>query len=335
MFVSVVIPTYNRRSSLARTLSGIMNQSSAASTYEIVVVDDCSADDTREYVQSIPGNVPNLLYLRHVANQGRVVTRNDGVRAAHGDIIIFLDDDNVPEEGFVEAHRRHHELQPDQHLVVMGNVRYARDAIHHSNFGRFMQSRYLGFRSPKDRASLDYQNLPPRCLGTLNCSMRRSDLLAVGLLDESFRHYGGEDEYLGYCLSRQGARIIFGEAARTVHYDEVTLTRFKAKLLEVGRWGLRVQAEKSPGYVESALTRFLLPVDWRRDGLTRIGAKVCVRVVTNPLAAVVLERWAVLTDRLDGLYWPTLYRMLLATWVSQGYRSTGGGPPLVTYGERK
>jgi glycosyltransferase involved in cell wall biosynthesis len=335
MFVSVVIPTFNRRKVLARTLEGIARQTSPRDTYEIIVVDDCSTDDTAAFLQGVAGTIPNLVCIRHPENRGRVVTRNDGIRAARGELVIFLDDDNVPDEGLVEAHRRHHVTRGPEHVVVMGNPRYPAESIQGSNFGRYMQSRYLGCRSPGERARLDLEDLPPQCLGTLNCSMRREDLLAVGLFDERFRHYGGEDEDLGYRLSRMGLRLVFAEDARSLHHDQVDLHRYKMKLTETARWGLRVQVEKVPGYVEGTQVRFLLPIEWRKDATGRIVAKLAVRAIANPLAVSLLERWALRTEHLGWAYLPAVYRVLTAAWVMNGYAAKGVDAPLVEYGETR
>ena len=49
---SVIIATYNRRRTLARTLEGVLHQASR-DTFEVIVVDDCSSDDTQQYMNEI------------------------------------------------------------------------------------------------------------------------------------------------------------------------------------------------------------------------------------------------------------------------------------------
>jgi glycosyltransferase involved in cell wall biosynthesis len=333
MYCSVIIPTYNRRKTLERTLEGVLAQSVGSEAYEVIVVDDGSVDDTPEYMATVRERALNLTYIRHDLNRGRPETRNDGIRAARGEIVILLDDDNVPVHGFVEAHRRAHEESGDERIVVMGNVRFAPEVVQGGNFARFLESRYLGSREPGERAGLDYGNLPARCFGTGNASIRRSDLLAVGLLDERFRFYGGEDEYLGYCLTRAGVRIVFGEDARSLHYDEVTIGRYRVKLLEAARLGLRILMDNCPDYVESTQVRFLMPIRIRADRPSVIAAKMAMRLVTCTPSRILLEQWAVLTDRIRWLYcWP-VYRALSAAWIAYGYRTQPDGKSLVTYGE--
>lgn len=333
MFCSVIIPTHNRRDALERTLNGMLDQSVGREAYEVIVVDDGSRDDTPQFMAALAGRTPNLTYLRHDRNRGRAATRNEGIRAARGEIVILLDDDNVPVHGFVEAHRRRHEERTGERLVVMGNVRFAPEVVEGSNFARFLQSRYLGVRSAGQRAGLDYQNLPARCLGTGNCSVGRALLLSVGMLDERFRFYGGEDEYLGHCLTSAGARIVFEEGARSLHHDVVTIPRYREKLLETARQGLTILMERSPDYVENTQLRYLMPVKLGTDGPGRVAAKLAMRLATSTASRVLLERWALLTDRVGWLYcWP-VYRALSAAWVAYGYRTRPDRASLATCDE--
>ncbi|MCL5998016.1 MAG: glycosyltransferase [Chloroflexi bacterium] len=87
--VSVIIPTYNRARLVRDTLDSVLAQ-----TYrdlEIVVVDDGSSDDTAAVVTAYSAPVR---YLRQ-QNAGQAAARNTGIRAAGGEFIAFLDDDDV------------------------------------------------------------------------------------------------------------------------------------------------------------------------------------------------------------------------------------------------
>lgn len=89
--VSVIIPTYNRAATIARSINSVLNQ-----TYqdlELIVVDDCSTDNTEEVVKDI--NDLRIKFIRLDRNQGACVARNAGIEAAVGDIIAFHDSDDV------------------------------------------------------------------------------------------------------------------------------------------------------------------------------------------------------------------------------------------------
>jgi hypothetical protein len=154
------------------------------------------------------------------------------------------------------------------------------------------------------------------------------------MFDTAFRYYGGEDEYLGYCLSRIGIRIVFCEEARTVHYDDLSIQRYKLKTIESAHKGLPILLSKCPDYIESTKVRYLIPVDWRRDSYRRILSKLIMRSVLNSFFISLLERWAILTDRISQLYCRSLYRLLISGWIMRGQSSSNNGEKIVTYGNK-
>lgn len=87
--VSVVIPTHNRAALVVRAIRSVQRQTYAL--LEIIVVDDGSTDDTRETVEGIGD--PRIRYIRHNINLGASAARNNGIHAATGDFIAFLDSD--------------------------------------------------------------------------------------------------------------------------------------------------------------------------------------------------------------------------------------------------
>ncbi|MGA3171439.1 MAG: glycosyltransferase [Chthoniobacteraceae bacterium] len=91
--ISVVIPTYNRRDCLMRLLASLERQSAQAE--EVIVVDDCSTDDTAAVVA---GHFPRVTYLRNEENRGPAVSRNRGIREARGKFIVGLDSDTTVED---------------------------------------------------------------------------------------------------------------------------------------------------------------------------------------------------------------------------------------------
>lgn len=95
--VSVIIPTYNRAAYLLQALQSIASQS--LQPYEVIVVDDGSSDNTREVVQSYPST---LRYLRQ-DHRGVVAARNLGLEMAEGDLIAWLDSDDLWEPEFLST----------------------------------------------------------------------------------------------------------------------------------------------------------------------------------------------------------------------------------------
>jgi len=88
--VSVVIPTHNRASLLARAIRSVLGQT--YQNLEVIVVDDGSTDGTREVVRSFQDSRIDYLFCQK--NRGSPAARNLGLRAARGKYIAFLDDDD-------------------------------------------------------------------------------------------------------------------------------------------------------------------------------------------------------------------------------------------------
>jgi glycosyltransferase involved in cell wall biosynthesis len=88
--VSVIIPTYKRAHILPRAIRSVLNQT--YSNLELIIVDDGSKDNTSEAVSGIIDN--RIRYIEFSENKGLSLARNTGLRAAHGEFIAFLDDDD-------------------------------------------------------------------------------------------------------------------------------------------------------------------------------------------------------------------------------------------------
>ncbi|GAC1401877.1 MAG: hypothetical protein NVSMB52_15750 [Chloroflexota bacterium] len=88
--VSVVIPTRNRAGLVKEAIESVLAVQRDSFELEVIVVDDGSIDETPSVVEQYP-----VTYLRTCGGLGAPGARNAGIRAAHGDYIAFLDDDDV------------------------------------------------------------------------------------------------------------------------------------------------------------------------------------------------------------------------------------------------
>lgn len=89
--VSVILPVYNRGSSLEHAMRSVLDQS--YKDLELIVVDDASTIDLRPIVESFDD--PRVKYIRHETNGGASVARNTGLEAAKGQYIAFQDSDDL------------------------------------------------------------------------------------------------------------------------------------------------------------------------------------------------------------------------------------------------
>ncbi len=91
--ISVVIPTYNRAEMLCACVDSVLANDGAS--LEIIVVDDASTDDTPDIFRARFHNDPRVRYLRNDRNPLAAQTRNNGLAAARGEAVLFLDNDNL------------------------------------------------------------------------------------------------------------------------------------------------------------------------------------------------------------------------------------------------
>jgi glycosyltransferase involved in cell wall biosynthesis len=100
--ISVVICTYNRAKSLGVAVESVAAQSLPESlTWEIVVVDNNSPDQTRQVVEGLQSRHPELIRYVLERQQGISHARNAGIMAARGEIVAFLDDDETATEDWL------------------------------------------------------------------------------------------------------------------------------------------------------------------------------------------------------------------------------------------
>lgn len=98
--VSIIITTQNRAQLLGRAISSVINQT--YKNIEIVVVDDCSNDDTQEVVKKFQDRDSRIVYLKNNVQSGANVSRNNGITIAKGRFIAGLDDDDEFVENRIE-----------------------------------------------------------------------------------------------------------------------------------------------------------------------------------------------------------------------------------------
>jgi glycosyltransferase involved in cell wall biosynthesis len=214
--ISVVIPTLNRLNDLKRLLCVFNNEPFPRSDFEVIVIDDGSSDGTQEFLRSWKGPFP-LRPIFHEQNRGSATSRNDGIKAARYDIVLFLDDDLVPRRGILTHHSRHHN---GKRCAVIGNIRY-RETVMTRWVSRYLSSRGV-HKIPPDT------EIPFTCFWTSNASIQKEPLFRVGLFDEDFKVAGGEDTELAYRLERMGVEFRYEEEAVCFH-KPVTLPELLRK----------------------------------------------------------------------------------------------------------
>jgi glycosyltransferase involved in cell wall biosynthesis len=234
--ISVVTPTRDKVALLERTLGSLAAQDLERGSFEVVVVDDGSRDDTPAFLARFEGGF-QLHAVRLEENRGRAAARNRGLEHATGELVVFLDDDMECVPGFLRAHRELHEQNPRSGGI--GNVVNHPEVVA-APIDRYMSSR--GAQKIRNRGLI-----PWKYFSTNNSSVRKEDLDAVGGFDEGFVYYGFEDLELGWRLVRErGLTLRFVEGARSFHIHPHTLEEVLEKKTLCGRASLPYLFRKHP-----------------------------------------------------------------------------------------
>lgn len=195
MFVSVVIPTYNRRSILEKCLLALEQQAlpSEVEAYEVIVVDDGSTDGTPTWLKDEVSRFPHVRMVEQ-EHGGPAEGRNRGVDRARGDVIVFIDSDLVVTESFLACHaralRRCWQRRGDRLCFTYGAV------INTANFEHPTTEPHK------------LQDLSWAYFATGNVAIDREVLERSGLFDVGFRLYGWEDLELGERLRQMGVELV-------------------------------------------------------------------------------------------------------------------------------
>ncbi len=116
--ISVIIPAYNRDKILKRAINSIVAQT--FQNWELIVVDDCSTDNTFDVVNSFMVNNERIRYHKLESNSGANAARNRGIKLANADILSFLDSDDEMHPLNLEKQHEKFSLSPGLSLCYTG-----------------------------------------------------------------------------------------------------------------------------------------------------------------------------------------------------------------------
>lgn len=91
--ISIVMPAYNAQKYIKTAILSVENQT-CSDDWELIVVDDCSKDNTAKIIKRMAQSDPRIHYVRNASNLGVAESRNHGVALAQGEWVAFLDSDD-------------------------------------------------------------------------------------------------------------------------------------------------------------------------------------------------------------------------------------------------
>lgn len=268
--LTVVIPTRDRASTLARCLDALTAQQVDAEV-QVIVVDDGSRDRTSVVLARYPGVQPIQQQSR-----GGPAALNLGVAHATARVVMFLDDDAMATPGLLQRHLDFHRARPASHEALVGRVTWAPqlEVTHHMTWLED-GGPLFAFNTIGDPDDVDWHHF---C--TANASVKR-ELLGSDPFDATLERF--TDAELGYRLAQRGMRLHYDVSALVHHWRVDTPASTATRMRVVGR-AARMVHLKHPEIAEP-------PPPFRRSARVRAAlARAAAPVLPDAVRAPILER---------------------------------------------
>ena len=208
-------------------LERLDRQTAPAGSFELVVAADALEPDPRAIDAELAGR-PYAARRVDGAKPGASAARNAGWRAAATPLVLFLDDDILPEPALVVEHLAWHREHPGEEVGVLGHVRWA-DDIRVTPFMRWLEH----------GIQFDYPRIDGIEAGwgrfyTCNSSVKRTMIERVGGFEEDRLPFGYEDLDLALRMHEQaGFRLLYNRDAVAEHIHEMDIEFWKRRVARI------------------------------------------------------------------------------------------------------
>lgn len=215
--VSIVVPVYNKIEFTFHCLASV-RRNSGSLPYEVIVVDDCSKDETSPVLARISG----LRVIRNKKNSGFIESCNAGAEAARGEFLVMLNNDTEPQPGWLDALVATFREKADAGMVGAkllfgdGSLQEAGGIVWKDG-----SAWNLGRGEDPNKPEYSYLRAVDYCSGA--CLMLpRADYFSLGKFDRLFLPAYYEDTDLAFKVRKAGKQMYFQPLARVLHFEGVT-----------------------------------------------------------------------------------------------------------------
>lgn len=258
--VSIIIPLYNQAQLTKACVEAVLATAGDPGRYEVILVDNGSRDWTREYVKSLGDTVTAIT---NSDNVGFARACNQGAQTARGAYLLFLNNDTVPQAGWLDALLAG--AGEDGADIVGGKLLYPNGRVQHAGvaFNKNGIGYHIFKNFPADAPAVNKKRLM-QCVTAACFLVSRQLFMELGGFDEHFRN-GFED--VDFCLraGQAGKRVLYTPHAVVVHHEEQSEGRkqFDAQNMQryLARWQGKVRCDDEKLYSTEGFT-----VQWHADG---------------------------------------------------------------------
>lgn len=216
MDVSIIIPTYNRSSTLSALLRNLTRQEQPPS-FEVIVCDDGSTDHTAKVCASFQNSLALSYFFQEDRGFRASKARNIGIEHAKGDVLIFLDDDCLPSPNFIAAHWRQ-QVKEEMVIGLGSRVRIRRLT---ADGAPLEQIEIVEGDNRQAWFDAGIRNHPAPWMLTYSCNFSVPRGHPEAYFDERYTGWGMEDTDIGYRLWRAGAVYRVVDGGTVLHEEDM------------------------------------------------------------------------------------------------------------------
>jgi len=238
--ISVIIPTHNRKEILEKTVESLLHQSLPPQANQIMVIDDGSTDGTEEMIHThFERDLGDRIGYWKQPQKGANPARNWGIQNAKGHIILFINDDTVPDRDLLEVHLKEHSIFPEEEVAILGHVAWSHDQIS-TPFLRWLDHGGPQFIFHEIKGK---REVPWYYFVTANVSIKKAFVSRMDPFDEDFMAH--QDTEFAWRAHQKGMKLLYNESALVYHFHPRTFDEMRSRMVLVGEM-TRLLVHKHP-----------------------------------------------------------------------------------------
>jgi GT2 family glycosyltransferase/glycosyltransferase involved in cell wall biosynthesis len=215
--VSVIIPVFNQLPFTHACLASLQTVQDRPS-FEVIIVDDCSRDDTAKLVPQIRG----IVYLRNETNSGFIASCNRGAEKARGKYLFFLNNDTIVKDDWLSALMDTFAEEP-QAGVVGSKLVYPDGRLQEAGGIIWRDASGWNFGKSDDPEKPEYNYLREVDYCSAAALMIPKSLFrSVGGFDSRYAPAYYEDTDLSFKVRRAGYKVLYQPLSEVIHYEGAT-----------------------------------------------------------------------------------------------------------------
>ena len=215
--VSIIIPVYNHYDHTYNCLKSIGNLKDKAS-FEVLVIDDCSTDDTEKLIQNISG----ITYKKQKQNGGFIESCNTGAKLAKGQYLMFLNNDTVVHNNWLDSLIEVFSRNSDAGLVGSKLI-YPNNQLQEAGGIIFSDASGWNYGRTDDQGKPEYNHVREvdYCSGA-SILIKKSIFEDLGYFDERYKPAYYEDTDLAFSIRNIGKKVYYQPASVVTHFEGIS-----------------------------------------------------------------------------------------------------------------